>query len=289
MGWRLTGSADLYGEDGRSPYNSINFITCHDGFTLNDLVSYNGKHNGANAEENRDGTNDNQSWNCGAEGETDDPAIRKLRAQLIKNHICHLLFSSGTPMVLGGDEFRRTQRGNNNAYCQDNEISWSDWRLTPRQEELLRYTIRLVEIRRNNPVLRRRSFFGGRPTADGAKDVTWLRSDGNEMTDADWHDPENHVLGMLIDGRATDEIDARGRPIEGDTPLLALNGGRSARIFRLPKREAQGVWSELVRTASAERRVLRRDAIHLPAHSLALLRYGEMHRLKRQEKRGESR
>jgi isoamylase len=194
-----------------------------------------------------------------------------------------LLFSQGVPMILHGDEIGHTQRGNNNAYCQDNEISWVDWNLGPRQLELLRYTIQCVEIRRSNPVLRRRSFFGGRPTADGAKDVTWLRADGNEMTDADWHDAKNHVLGMLVAGRATDEIDARGRPIEGDTLLLALNAGVNARYFRMPKMEAAGSWYELVRTASPERRVLRGEALHLGAHSLVLLRYGEEGRVKRQE------
>ena len=127
LGWRLTGSADLYGEDGRSAYDSINFITCHDGFTLHDLVSYNWKHNEANGEDNRDGSNDNHSWNCGVEGSSDDPAVVSLRRQLVKNNICCLLFSSGTPMMLGGDEFLRSQRGNNNAYCQDNEIGWFHW------------------------------------------------------------------------------------------------------------------------------------------------------------------
>ena len=286
LGYRLSGSSDLYQTSDRTPNSSINFVTCHDGFTLEDLVSYERKHNEANGEENRDGTDANWSANWGAEGPTEMVEIVALRDRVKRNFLATLLFSEGVPMIVGGDEIGRTQRGNNNAYCQDNEISWIDWQLTPRQEELLRYTIRLVEIRRNNPVLRRRSFFGGRPTSDGAKDVTWLRSDGNEMTEADWHNPKNLVLGMLIDGRAIDETDARGRPIEGDTLLLALNGGRNARYFRLPKREAQGAWSELVRTASPERRMLRGDAIHLAAHSLVLLRYGEERRVKRQEPRG---
>jgi pullulanase/glycogen debranching enzyme len=179
LGWRLTGSADLYGEDGRSPYNSVNFITCHDGFTLNDLVSYNEKHNEANAEENRDGTNDNLSWNCGAEGETDDAAIRKLRSQLIKNHICCLVFSSGTPMILGGDEIRRTQKGNNNAYCQDNEISWFDWTLAEKNGDILSFFRKAIAFTRRFPILQRRKFFRGVDLdADGVNDITWFGTNG---------------------------------------------------------------------------------------------------------------
>jgi isoamylase len=278
LAFRLSGSSDLYQTSDRTPNSSINFVTCHDGFTLEDLVTYERKHNEANGEENRDGGDANWSANWGVEGPTETLDIVALRDRVKRNFLATLLFSEGVPMILGGDEIGRTQKGNNNAYCQDGEITWVDWQLTPRQEELLRYTIRLLEIRRMNPVLRRRSFFGGRPTSDGSKDVTWLRSDGKEMQEADWHDPKLHVLGMLIDGRATDEIDSRGRPIEGDTLLLALNAGRSARIFRLPKQAGPGVWSELVRTASPERRVLRGDAIHLAAHSLVLLRHGEERR-----------
>ncbi|MBF8258631.1 MAG: glycogen debranching enzyme GlgX, partial [Actinobacteria bacterium] len=198
MGWRLTGSADLYGEDGRSPFNSINFITCHDGFTLNDLVSYNEKHNEANGEENRDGTNDNNSWNCGAEGESEDIAIRKLRAQLIKNHICCLIFSSGTPMILGGDEFLRTQKGNNNAYCQDNEISWFDWTLAEKNGDILEFVRKAIGFTRRYPVLQRRKFFRGVDLdADGVKDITWFGASRNRP---DWDDPEARTLCYMLDG-----------------------------------------------------------------------------------------
>jgi len=168
LGWRLTGSADLYGDDGRSAYNSINFVTCHDGFTLRDLVTYGGKHNEANLEGNRDGTDDNSSWNCGVEGETEDPVIDGLRRRMAKNLVCDLLFSCGTPMLLGGDEFLRTQRGNNNAYCQDNELSWFDWREPARNADFLDFVRKAIAFTRRFPVLQRRKFLLGRDLdADG--------------------------------------------------------------------------------------------------------------------------
>lgn len=178
LGWRVTGSADLYQDDGRSAYNSINFVTCHDGFTLHDLLAYNRKRNDANLEDNRDGTNDNNSWNCGAEGETGDPAILQLRKQLAKNHFCALLFSMGTPMLLGGDELLRTQKGNNNAYCQDNEISWFDWNDLAKHGDMHRFVKKLIAFTRRYTVLQRRKFVLGQDLdADGFPDFSWFGSD----------------------------------------------------------------------------------------------------------------
>src|SRR5262245_5451734 len=190
LGWRLTGSADLYSEDGRSAYNSINFITCHDGFTMNDLVSYDGKHNEANGENNNDGSNDNNSWNCGAEGDTADANVLKLRRQLMKNHACALLFASGTPMLLGGDEFARTQRGNNNAYCQDNEISWFDWNLAEKNKDLVEFFRKAIGFVRRYPILQRRKFALGEDLDDDkVTDLKWFGTNGDPGGPS-WNDPE---------------------------------------------------------------------------------------------------
>jgi glycogen operon protein len=197
LGWLLTGSADLYGEDGRSAFNSVNFITCHDGFTLHDLVSYNGKHNDANGEGNRDGSDDNHSWNCGAEGSTDDPGVIALRKQLMKNFACGLFLSSGTPMMLGGDEFARTQEGNNNAYCQDNEISWHDWTLAERNRDQVDFFRRVIALTRRFPILQRRKFFLGKDLDDdGVPDLTWFSP--NLMTPA-WQDANARTVCMQLD------------------------------------------------------------------------------------------
>ena len=230
---RLSGSSDLYSASGRRTYASVNFITAHDGYTLNDLVSYEQKHNEANGEDNRDGHNDNISRNWGAEGETDNPRIRRHRERMKRNFLATLIFSQGVRMLTGGDEMGRTQRGNNNAYAQDNEISWVDWDLDPEDRELLEFTRRAFAVFRDNPVLRRRSFFTGRPVG-GTKDVTWLRPDGVEFEHDDWNQPDAHVLGMLIPGEATDEAGDRGRPVVGRTILLLLNGGSRSRFFALP-------------------------------------------------------
>jgi glycogen operon protein len=198
LGYRLTGSADLYGEDGRSPYNSINFITCHDGFTLNDLVSYNVKHNEANRENNNDGTNENNSWNCGAEGETNDIAVISLRKQLVKNYVCCLLFSSGIPMILGGDEFLRTQQGNNNAYCQDNEINWISWEHAKKNVDILEFFKKAIVFTRHYGVLQRRKFFQGLDLDDDSlADITWY---GKDLAKPAWDDPELRTLCCQIDG-----------------------------------------------------------------------------------------
>jgi isoamylase len=271
LGYRLSGSSDLYGPSERNPHASINFVTCHDGFTMQDLVSYEQKHNEANGEQNRDGTDANDSRNWGAEGPTESAAVLAARERARRNMLATLAFSQGVPMISGGDEMGRTQGGNNNAYCQDNEISWHDWTLGPRERDLLAFTRRLFAIRRDNPVLRRRSFFHGK------RDVTWLTPDGSEMTGPQWRDPEAHVLGMLVHGEGSDERDARGRPVVGDSLLLLLNGGSRARYFALPKPETPGTWRELVNTTRAGTRAHTGEAVHLAAHSLVLLHYERPH------------
>jgi glycogen operon protein len=199
LGWRLTGSEDMYSHNGRNPTTSINFITCHDGFTLNDMFSYNRKHNLDNGERNRDGTNDNFSWNCGQEGETDDPAILKLRKKMVKNALFCLFFSAGTPMLLGGDEWMRTQGGNNNAYCQDNEISWFNWEYLGKNRDLLDFVKTLIAFRKNSTVLKRTSFYTGRDTDnDGLPDIAWF--DKNRKPPS-WQDPIQKCLCFLLNGK----------------------------------------------------------------------------------------
>ncbi|MCC6766847.1 MAG: glycogen debranching protein GlgX [Deltaproteobacteria bacterium] len=271
---RLSGSSELFGPNGRNADASINFVTCHDGFTLRDLVSYDQKHNEANGEDNRDGTNDNWSRNWGAEGPTAAVEVLRQRASTERNLLATLAFSQGVPMLLAGDEMHHTQHGNNNAYCQDSELSWVDWNLDQPARDLLAFTRRVFAIRAGNPVLRRRSFFhGGEISGTGLKDVAWLRPDGQELTEADWHHPEAHVLGMLIHGRATDEKDDRGRPVVGRTLLLLANGGTRPRAFNLPRLGRPGEWHELVHTARNTTRTIKADVVNLVGHSLVLLRY----------------
>jgi isoamylase len=274
---RLSGSADLYAASGRRTYASINYVTCHDGFTLNDLVSYDHKHNESNGEDNRDGAEENYSRNWGVEGPADSPRVVGQRERIKRNLIATVLFSQGVPMLLGGDEMGRTQNGNNNAYCQDNETSWTDWNLSARDRRMLAFTREALAIFRSNPILRRRSFFTGRPLSpDGRKDLTWIRSDGMEMEGTDWARADNHVLGMLIHGKATDEVNERGRPIFGDTLLMLLNGGPRSRYFVLPKVEDPGLWTEILNTArTGPPRAVKGQALNLTAHSLILLRFGE--------------
>jgi glycogen operon protein len=237
LGWRLTGSADLYGDDGRSAWNSLNFVTCHDGFTLYDLVSYNHKHNQANGEDNRDGTNDNHSWNCGVEGDTDDPAILALRRQLVKNHACHLLFACGTPMILGGDEFGRTQRGNNNAYCQDNEISWFDWTLLSRNADLFEFFRKAIALTRRFPALQCRKFRLGRDfDADGVADLTWFAPGGGLPA---WHDSDARTLCYQLD--ASEE----GHSADAARLFFILNGDYRPRFVKLPPAD----WSRAIDTS----------------------------------------
>ncbi|HEX9824121.1 MAG TPA: glycogen debranching protein GlgX [Actinomycetota bacterium] len=273
---RLTGSADIFAATGRRTYASINYVTAHDGFTLHDLVSYERKRNEANGEDNRDGPETEHSRNWGQEGPAGSPRVRRMRERMKRNLLSTLLLSQGVPMLVAGDEMGRTQLGNNNAYCQDNEVSWVRWDLEPEDRDLLRFTRRVLELFRSTPVLRRRGFFSGRADGD-AKDLTWVRPDGEEMTRKDWDDRERQVIGMLVQGRAADETDERGRPIVGDTMLLLMNGGWRSRRFVLPTVPGgPGLWSEVLNTAQpGSARVLRKVALNLQAHSLMLLRFAE--------------
>jgi isoamylase len=248
---RFLGSADLYEPSGRKPHASINFITAHDGFTLQDLVSYNQKHNEANGEDNHDGSDNNRSWNCGAEGPAEDPAIRALRERQKRNLVATLLLSQGVPMVLGGDELGRTQNGNNNAYCQDNELSWLDWELTGEQREFLGFVQRMVALRRQHPVFARRRFLQGRPVAgDGTKDVAWLTPAGTEMTEREWDQESARCLGVFFSGAALERLERRGRRVLDDNFLLLLNAHYETISFALPQFR-QGIrWRLLLDTAT---------------------------------------
>jgi glycogen operon protein len=248
---RLTGSSDLYQANGRSPFASINFITCHDGFTLRDLVSYNHKHNEANGEDGRDGSDDNRSWNGGVEGPTDDPVVTELRRRQVRNFLATLFLSQGVPMLLGGDEFGRTQHGNNNAYCQDNPISWYAWEHL--DTELLDWTRRLIELRRSHPVFRRRRFFQGRSvrgqmTAEGLPDLAWFRPDGAEMTDDDWKVGYAKSLGVYLNGAAIPDPDEHGRPIVDDSFFLVLNAWDQDLEFTLPGPKWGALWKVVMDT-----------------------------------------
>jgi len=277
MGSRLTGSSDIYGWGGRRPFASINFVTAHDGFTLHDLVSYNGKHNEKNGEENRDGTDNNLSWNCGAEGPTTDREILRLRERQKRNFLATLLFSQGVPMLCGGDEIGRTQEGNNNAYCQDNELSWFDWRLDKRRRDLLTFTRNLIQLRRDHPVLRRRQFFYGRRIRGSeVKDLAWFRPDGKEMTEENWQDPHSRCIGLRLAGDAIDEVDAQGERITGDTLLMLLNAHHEPVSFTLPAHRPGVKWELLLDTRTPDGRRLHRpmrggEEYGLEGRCLALL------------------
>jgi glycogen operon protein len=279
---RLAGSSDLYEHSGRRPYASINFVTCHDGFTLADLVSYNEKHNEANGEENRDGENHNNSWNCGVEGPTDDPEIRALRARQQRNLIATLLFSQGVPMICAGDEIGRTQHGNNNAYCQDNEISWLDWSLDGDKERLLAFIRGVIALRKRHPVFRRRKFFQGRRIRGAdVKDLTWFEPNGVEMTDKAWEADFARSLMVRLSGEALDEVDAEGEPISDDTFLLLLNAGDHSVSFTLPAHRPEMHWERLLDSSheiSDRPAIARRDRYRLGARSLALFRAHEVGR-----------
>jgi isoamylase len=271
---RLAGSSDLYEASLRTPQASVNFVTCHDGFTLHDLVSYEHKRNEANGEENHDGGDHNLSRNWGAEGPTDAPHVIRMRERMKRNFLATLAFSQGVPMLSHGDELGRTQLGNNNAYCQDNALTWVDWNLTPAQRELLEFTRAVFAVRAENPVLRRRTFFTHQSRGPGrGKDLAWLRPDGQEMTEAEWGDPATHVVGMLVRGEASDEVNERGRRLAGDAILLLVNGGGRTRPFTLPALEVPGAWAEVINTAHATPRLAREGRVNLVAHSVELLRY----------------
>jgi len=247
---RLCGSSDLYEQSGRRPYASINFITCHDGFTLHDLVSYNDKHNEANKENNADGHNENLGWNGGAEGPTKDPAIRKLRERQKRNFLATLLLSQGVPMISHGDEVGRTQQGNNNAYCQDNELTWVHWDLTEEQRALLAFAHRMIQLWKEQPVLQRRKFFHGRKIrGTGVKDLAWLEPSGKEMPDKAWSAPFVRSFGVRLAGDTIDEVDELGERIVGDTLLILMNAHHEAVLFTLPQERNPNRWERLLETS----------------------------------------
>ncbi|MEU8273937.1 glycogen debranching protein GlgX [Microbispora bryophytorum] len=249
---RLAGSSDLYASSGRRPVASINFVTAHDGFTLTDLVSYDHKHNEANGEGNRDGTDDNRSWNCGAEGPVEDPGIVRLRRRQRRNLLTTLFVSQGVPMLLAGDEFGRTQRGNNNAYCQDNDTSWIDWSLVRQEGDLLDFVRRLAALRRAHPVFRRRRFFQGHSVGDGSRDVVWLTPSGTEMTDGDWHTGYAKSLAVYVNGEAISEPGPRGERISDETFLLLINAHHENLTFALPGPELGAAWRPVLDTADED-------------------------------------
>jgi isoamylase len=277
MATRLTGSSDLYAHNGRRPYASINFITAHDGFTLNDLVTFNDKHNEANLDDNSSGEDHNRSWNSGVEGHTDDPEVIGLRRRRQRSMLATLLLSQGVPMLLGGDEFGRTQQGNNNAYCQDSEISWFDWELDDEQEALLSFTRRLIRLRGQHPVFRRRQFFRGE--VEGEPDVGWLQPDGSEVPDDAWGDANVQALTVFLNGQAIPSRDERGRRITDDSFLLLINGSHVEVTFTVPEAEYGKEWELVVDTAAGKparprdaQELTPGDTLPLPGLSLVLLR-----------------
>lgn len=250
LAYRMTGSSDLYERSGRRPYASINFVTAHDGFTLRDLVSYNTKHNDANGEDNRDGTDNNRSWNCGVEGPSEDPLVNACRLQQSRNFLATMLLSQGVPMLLAGDEIGHTQQGNNNAYCQDNEVSWLNWDLQDQDKDLLDFTRRMVMLRKLHAVFHRRNFFQGRPIKGaGVKDILWLTPDGREMTDEEWKQSSARCLGMALTGEGLLEYSERGEPISDDNFLLLINAHHEEIPFVLPELRSGKSWRALVDTS----------------------------------------
>jgi glycogen operon protein len=284
MAYRLTGSSDLYQQDGRKPYASINFVTAHDGFTLADLVSYEEKHNEANGEENRDGSDDNLSMNFGHEGPTDDPEINALRARQQRTFLATLLLSQGVPMINAGDELGRTQQGNNNAYCQDNEISWIDWQLNERDQSLFDFTCALIALRNEHPSLRRPKFFQGRKIRGAEiRDLTWLNPDGTEISDDQWDEEWMRTLGMQLAGGTLDVIDEQGDPLVDDTLLILLNAHDDTVPFTLPAApgnsgHGDAAWELLLDTASPDAKagtMKPATSFNLQARTVAMFRWRE--------------
>jgi glycogen operon protein len=273
---RLTGSADLYEHSGRRPVASINFVTCHDGFTLHDLVSYNSKHNEANGENNRDGTDDNRSWNCGVEGPTKDEAVLALRAKQKRNFIATMFLSQGVPMLCHGDELGRTQKGNNNGYCQDNEVTWIDWR--HRDEALEEFTQRVSQLRHEHPILRRRRFFDGLPVsrgkrAGGLPDIAWFTPDGREMTNQDWGSGFGRSIGVFLNGGGIPDLDARGARVRDDDFMLMFNAHDQAIAFKVPDKPYPESWVPVLATApeSESDPVKCGEPVLIPSRSLLVL------------------
>lgn len=280
LAYRLTGSSDLYEHGGRRPYASVNFVTCHDGFTLQDLVSYNHKHNDANGEHNRDGENHNISWNCGDEGATKNLHISRLRQQQKRNLLATLFFSQGVPMLYMGDEMGRSQGGNNNTYCQDNEINWVNWNLAADDREFLKFVRSLIRLREQHPAFRRCRFFQGKDIfGEGAKDVTWLTPSGAEMTAKEWNQSYARCLGLLLSGGVIEEYDERGRRIKDDNLVLLFNAHHQELAFRLPREPARARWQVLIDTAYANgkpgdgRYYNSHEEYPLQARSLVLLQH----------------
>jgi glycogen operon protein len=255
--YRLTGSSDLYQDDGRKPYASINFVTAHDGFTLCDLVSYNQKHNESNQDNNRDGTDNNDSWNMGVEGPTDDQAINALRERQMRNFLATLMLSQGVPMLAGGDEVARSQRGNNNAYCQDNELAWYDWNLDEPRKRLLEFTVRLIHIRSSHPNFHRRKFFQDRPIRKEGEDIVemdiaWFNTDGKQVSDETWHTDWNRAVCVLLNGQTLEVTDEDGKPVIDNSFLLIINAAQEGVEFTLPQCRTGGQWCQLMSTEDIE-------------------------------------
>jgi glycogen operon protein len=275
---RFAGSSDLYQGEGRGPVASINFVTAHDGFTLRDLVSYNEKHNEANLEDGRDGSDDNRSWNCGVEGETDDPSVNALRERQQRNFLATLFLSQGVPMLLGGDELSRTQHGNNNAWCQDNELSWYAWEMDSRASALLAFVRRLIAVRRRHPVFHRRSFLtGGQPMGSGLPDAWWFRTDGRRMIRSDWERPEGLVVGVFLNGGEIAEPSVTGERVSDDSFLVLFNASADAVVMTLPARRFGRLWTLELSTAEpqlerGEWTARARGDVRLPDRSLLVLR-----------------